>query len=97
MIRFRTRVFPTARRLARIQAMHARYLNISFACGGNAADAHEYINHIMLDCPHWECHRRHFVTLVLEFGARRRRSGGGPGEGCARRPVDIPSPPRGGR
>jgi hypothetical protein len=26
-----------------------------------------------------------------------RRSGGGPGGGCARRPVGIPSPPRGGR
>jgi hypothetical protein len=30
-------------------------------------------------------------------GARRRRSGGGPDGGCARRPVGIPSPPRGGR
>jgi hypothetical protein len=26
-------------------------------------------------------------------GARRRRSGGGPGGGCARMPVGIPSPP----
>jgi hypothetical protein len=30
-------------------------------------------------------------------GACRRRSGGGPGGGCARIPVGIPSPPRGGR
>jgi hypothetical protein len=30
-------------------------------------------------------------------GARRRRSGGGPGGGFARMPVGIPSPPRGGR
>jgi hypothetical protein len=26
-------------------------------------------------------------ALRLHVGARRRRSGGGPGEGCARRPV----------
>jgi hypothetical protein len=31
------------------------------------------------------------------IGARRRRSGGGPRRGCARGPVGIPSPPRGGR
>jgi hypothetical protein len=34
---------------------------------------------------------------LCDGGARRRRSGGGPGRGCARRPVGIPSPPRGGR
>jgi hypothetical protein len=30
-------------------------------------------------------------------GALRRRSGGGPGGGCTRKPVGIPSYPRGGR
>jgi hypothetical protein len=30
-------------------------------------------------------------------GTRRRRSGGGPGGGCARMPVGTPSPPRAGR
>jgi hypothetical protein len=33
--------------------------------------------------------------LRLE-GARRRRSGGGPGVGCARKPIGTPPPPRGG-
>jgi hypothetical protein len=34
---------------------------------------------------------------LLQGGARRRRSGDGPGGGCARMPVGISSPPRGGR
>jgi hypothetical protein len=34
---------------------------------------------------------------ILKLGARRRCSGGGRGGGCARKPVGIPSPPRGGR
>jgi hypothetical protein len=43
---------------------------------------------------------RHGDVVWLDFralGARRRRSGGGPGGGCVRRPVGIPSPPLGGR
>jgi hypothetical protein len=45
----------------------------------------------------------HVFTLMplchsfYHIGARRRRSGDGPGGGCARRPVGIPSPPRSGR
>jgi hypothetical protein len=34
---------------------------------------------------------------VRPTGARRRRSGGVRDGGCARMPVAIPSPPRGGR
>jgi hypothetical protein len=37
------------------------------------------------------------VTKLEPDGARQRRSAGGPGGGCARMPVGIPSPPRGGR
>jgi hypothetical protein len=36
-------------------------------------------------------------NILNFFGARRRRSGGGLGGGCARAPVGILSPPRGGR
>jgi hypothetical protein len=64
MIQFRTRVFPTARRLARIQAMPKRILHHCNACGG---DVPESIKHILLECPRWECHRRHFGTLAPEF------------------------------
>jgi hypothetical protein len=39
--------------------------------------------------------KAHFLYLAI--GTRRRGSGGGPGGGCARRPIGIPSPPRGGR
>jgi hypothetical protein len=30
-------------------------------------DALESIEHIMLECPRWECHCRDFGTLALEF------------------------------
>jgi hypothetical protein len=45
------------------------------------------------------CNSLTFLVMATHVcgGARRRRSGGGPGRGCARRPVGIPSPPRGGR
>jgi hypothetical protein len=80
MIQFRTRVFQTTRRLARIHTVHERFLHHGPACGG---DVPESIEHIMLECPRWEWHRRNFGML----GARRRRSGGGPGGGCAHMPV----------
>jgi hypothetical protein len=47
--------------------------------------------------------QQHPQSLTNEYsplsylGARRRRSSGGPGGGCARMPVGIPSPPRGWR
>jgi hypothetical protein len=61
MIQFYTRVFPTTRRLARIHAMPGRFLHLFPVCGG---DVHESIEYIMLECPRWECHRRHFETLA---------------------------------
>jgi hypothetical protein len=64
MIQFRTGVFPTTRRLARIQAMLAHFLHRCLACGG---DVHEFVKHSMRECPRWECHRRHFGTLALKF------------------------------
>jgi hypothetical protein len=38
-------------------------------------------------CPLADCHLRNFSLSCVGWGARRRRRGGGPGEGCARRPV----------
>ena len=61
MIQLRTRVFPTARRLARIHAMHERFLHHCPACGG---DVIESIKHILLACPRWEYHRRNFGALA---------------------------------
>jgi hypothetical protein len=59
MIQFRTRVFPTARRLARIHVMPKRFHHHCPTCGG---DVPESIEHILLECPRWECHRRNFGT-----------------------------------
>jgi hypothetical protein len=70
MIQFRTRLFPTARRLARIYAMLERLLHHCRACGG---DVPEYIEHVLLECPRWECHRRHFGTLASDFNGFMRR------------------------
>jgi hypothetical protein len=64
MIEFRTRVFPIAHRLARIHAMPERFLRHCHACGG---DVPESIEHILLECPRWECHSRNFGTLAPEF------------------------------
>jgi hypothetical protein len=61
MIQFRTRVFPTARRLARIHAMLERFLHHCPTCGG---DVIESIKHILLECPRWEYHRRNFGALA---------------------------------
>jgi hypothetical protein len=58
MIQFRTRVFPTVRRLARIQSMPERFRCHWHACYGG--DVPESIGHIMFECPHWECHRRNY-------------------------------------
>jgi hypothetical protein len=57
MIHFCTRGFSTARRLARIHAMLERFFHLCPACGG---DVLEYIEHILLECPRWECRRRMF-------------------------------------
>jgi hypothetical protein len=75
MIQFRTRIFPTARRLARIHAMLERVLNHCHSCGG---DVHESIEHIMLECPRWECHRRNFRTLAPEFNGFVRKFANSP-------------------
>jgi hypothetical protein len=64
MIQFRTRVFPIARRLARIHAMLERFLHHCFACG---RDVPESIEHILLECPSWEYHRYNFGALAQEF------------------------------
>jgi hypothetical protein len=64
MIQFRTRSFSTPRRLARIHAMPERVLHHCLARGG---DVRESIEHILLECPRWECHRRYFGTLAQEF------------------------------
>jgi hypothetical protein len=61
MIQFRTRVLPTAHRLARIHAMHGRFLHHCHARGG---DEPKSIEHILLECPRWERHRRNFGTLA---------------------------------
>jgi hypothetical protein len=61
MIQFRTHLFPTACRLATIHAMPERFLHNFFACGG---DVQESIEHILLECPRWECHRRSLGTLA---------------------------------
>jgi hypothetical protein len=60
----RTRVFPTARRLARIHAMPERFFHHCPASGG---DVPKYVEHIVLECPRWECHCRNFGTLVQEL------------------------------
>ena len=70
MIQLRTRVFPTARRLARIHAMPERFLHHCPACGG---DVIESIEHILLECPRWECHRRNFGALAPDFNGFVRR------------------------
>jgi hypothetical protein len=64
IIQFRTRVFPTARRLARIHAMRERFLHHCLACGG---DVPKSIEHILLECPRWEYHRRNFGALFPEL------------------------------
>jgi hypothetical protein len=64
MIQFRTRIFPTTHRLARIHAMPKRFLRDCLVCGG---DVPESIEHSLLECPRWECHRRNFGTLAPEF------------------------------
>jgi hypothetical protein len=46
------------------------------------------LGHSFLLASHWRTERnRRWLHQLLGLGARRRRSGGGPGEGCARRPV----------
>jgi hypothetical protein len=64
MIQFRTRLFPTARRFARIHAMPAYFLHHCHACGG---DGPESIEHILLECPRWEYHRLYFGALAPNF------------------------------
>jgi hypothetical protein len=64
MIHFFTHVFSTTRRLARIHAMLEPFSHLCPACGG---DVLESIEHILHECPRWECHRRMFWTLALEF------------------------------
>jgi hypothetical protein len=64
MFRFRTRVFPTARRLGRIHPISERYLHHCLACAG---DVPKYIKHVMLECPRWGCDRRNFGTLAPKF------------------------------
>jgi hypothetical protein len=44
--------------------MHGRFLHHCHACGG---DVPESIEHILLECPRWECRRRSFGMLALEF------------------------------
>jgi hypothetical protein len=70
MIQFRTRVFPTARRLARIHAMLERFLHYCPACGGNVIES---IEHILLECPRWEYHRRNLGALAPECNGFVRR------------------------
>jgi hypothetical protein len=69
MIQFRTRVFPTTRHLARIHAMHERFLHLCHACSG---DVPQSIENILLECPRqfgirWEYHRRNFGALAPKF------------------------------
>jgi hypothetical protein len=64
MIQFRTRLFPTARRLARMHAMLKRFLHHCHACGRDVLASME---HILLGCPRWECHRHNFGTLAPYF------------------------------
>jgi len=64
MIQLRTRVFPTARRLARIHAMPERFLEHCPACGGGES---ETIEHMLVECPRWGYHRHNFGLLVPEF------------------------------
>jgi hypothetical protein len=60
MIQFRTRVFPTACLLpAFMTCMHVFSIIV--------LHVPEYIEHILLECPRWECHRRNFGTLSLKF------------------------------
>jgi hypothetical protein len=61
MIQFCTLVFPTTRRLARSHAMPERFLHHCLACGGDVPIS---VEHILLECPRWECHRRNFGTPV---------------------------------
>jgi hypothetical protein len=61
MIQFRTRVFPTARRLARNYAMLERFLHHCPSCGGEVPES---IEHILLDFPRWEYHRRNSGALA---------------------------------
>jgi hypothetical protein len=61
MMQFRTRVFPTARRLSRIHAMAVCFLHHCPTCGG---DVSESIERILRECPRWEFHRRNFGTLA---------------------------------
>jgi hypothetical protein len=44
--------------------MHERFLHHCPACGG---DVPECIEHILLECPRWECHQRNFETLAPKF------------------------------
>jgi hypothetical protein len=62
MIKFRTRVFPTTRRLARIHAMLDRFLHYCHACGGD-----------VLAYPRCKCHCRYFGTLYSEFNGFGRQ------------------------
>jgi hypothetical protein len=48
-------------RLVRIHAMPGRFLHHCPACGG---DVLESIEHVLLECPRWEYHRRNFGALV---------------------------------
>jgi hypothetical protein len=44
--------------------MPYRFLHHCHACGG---DVPESIEHILRECPRWECHCRNFGTLAPEF------------------------------
>jgi hypothetical protein len=64
MIQFRTRAFPTARRLAHTHAMHACSLHHYPTCGGDVLDS---IKLVMLKYQHLECYRRALRTLGPEL------------------------------
>jgi hypothetical protein len=55
--------------------MPARFLHHCRACGG---DVPESVEHILIECPHWVCHRRNFGALAPKFDGFVRQFGTSP-------------------
>lgn len=64
MIQMRTRAFPTARRLARVQALPERYLDYCPACCLNVPES---VPHLLAECRRWEAHRHSLRAAAPEL------------------------------
>ena len=89
MIQLRTRAFPTVRRLARIHVLPERFLEFCPACGGHVSES---VEHLLVECPRWECHRRVLAVSAPEFKQMVGRASSCPGDTVALILGGVPPP-----